>query len=211
MYPSQYINKNRRKLIAFLTQAGEVVKRSKIGRNNQFKPISRLLNFTKANEDKEVPPPVKKEDAKFKDTVNIAASERYINPSAIEKLMLGNNYRDEWSTLVNMRVFHLNEEKGWEYSGKTAPEKNVEKEKVLAALPDGIPSPVKPVQLKENEKVFNLSFNESEHPELKGFADVMWQYSGTEGGTSDPAQNLWVFTYNWQKADLGKFLPGSKP
>ncbi|MBC7949937.1 MAG: BamA/TamA family outer membrane protein [Chitinophagaceae bacterium] len=53
-----------------------------------------------------------KEDAEFKDTVYVAASEKYSNPSIFQRVSIGNNYRKEWSTLVNMRVFHLNKEKG---------------------------------------------------------------------------------------------------
>ena len=41
-------NKNSRELIAFLTQAAEIVKRRNIGCNWQLKPIRRLLDFTKA-------------------------------------------------------------------------------------------------------------------------------------------------------------------
>jgi len=55
---------------------------------------------------------VKKEDAEFKDTVNIAGSEKYNDPSPVQRFMIGNNYREEWGTLLNMRVFHIREEKG---------------------------------------------------------------------------------------------------
>jgi hypothetical protein len=76
------------------------------------KPYSEnLLNFSKLPETKEEAP-LRKEDAKFKDTVNVAASEKYKDPSAIQKFVIGNNYRAEWATLINMRVFHLREEKG---------------------------------------------------------------------------------------------------
>jgi hypothetical protein len=53
-----------------------------------------------------------KEDADFKDTVNVAASEKYNDPSYFQKLIIGNNYRKEWGTLVNMPVFHIDREKG---------------------------------------------------------------------------------------------------
>src|SRR5205085_417756 len=69
-----------------------------------------ILNFSKLPEEEQ--PTVKKEDAAFKDTVNIAASEKYIDPNSIQSWVIGNNYREEWATLINMRVFHLREEKG---------------------------------------------------------------------------------------------------
>jgi hypothetical protein len=76
------------------------------------KPFSEnILNFSKLPEIKE-PPPIRKEDAKFKDTVNVAGSEKYKDPSPIQKWVIGSNYRKEWGTLVNMRVFHIQEEKG---------------------------------------------------------------------------------------------------
>ncbi len=70
-----------------------------------------ILNFSKLPEENQEPA-VKKEDAAFKDTVNIAASEKYIDPNSIQTWVIGNNYREEWATLINMRVFHLREEKG---------------------------------------------------------------------------------------------------
>ena len=69
-----------------------------------------IMNFSKLPEVKEAL--VEKEDAKFKDTVNVAASEKYNNPSSLQRQMIGNNYREEWSSLVNMPVFYLNEAKG---------------------------------------------------------------------------------------------------
>ncbi len=75
------------------------------------KPYSEnILNFSKLPETKEAPVVV--DDAEFKDTVNVAASDKYVDPTSIQKWAVGQNYRDEWGTLVNMRVFHLRKEKG---------------------------------------------------------------------------------------------------
>ncbi len=49
---------------------------------------------------------------KYKDTVNISASEKYKPVSGFKKMMLGQNYRYEWTTPVNMKVFNINKEKG---------------------------------------------------------------------------------------------------
>jgi hypothetical protein len=51
-------------------------------------------------------------NAKYKDTVNISASEKYPPLSGFKKFVLGQNYRYEWSAPVNMKVFKINEEKG---------------------------------------------------------------------------------------------------
>lgn len=70
-----------------------------------------IMNFSKLPKADEVPP-AQDDNAEFKDTVNVAASEKYANPSAFKKWVLGNNYRKEWGTLVKLPVFHINEEKG---------------------------------------------------------------------------------------------------
>lgn len=49
---------------------------------------------------------------KYKDTVNISASDRYAPVSGFKKYMLGQNYRKEWSTPVNMKVFNVAVENG---------------------------------------------------------------------------------------------------
>lgn len=49
---------------------------------------------------------------KYQDTITISASKNYITHSSLKKFLLGNNYRQEWATPVNMNVFNLNKEKG---------------------------------------------------------------------------------------------------
>jgi len=51
-------------------------------------------------------------NAVVKDAVTVPASRRYGYASGFQRLILGNNYRKEWSTPVNMKVFHLETEKG---------------------------------------------------------------------------------------------------
>ena len=73
-----------------------------------------LLNFSELPEltgdssNREVNIP----NIKYKDTVNISASENYKPISGFRKYVLGQNYRQEWTTPVNMKVFKINEEKG---------------------------------------------------------------------------------------------------
>src|SRR5688572_15639785 len=49
---------------------------------------------------------------KYKDTVNISASDRYQPVSGLRKFVLGQNYRHEWTTPVNMKVFNVAVENG---------------------------------------------------------------------------------------------------
>jgi hypothetical protein len=99
---------------------------------------------------------------------------------------------------------------GWQYNGTNAPVKNEKKQKMLAELPPKTTSPVKPREQDPKQKVFDISFDESQHPELKGFAGVVWQYAGAPGEAGmDPALNPWVFKYNWTKVELGAFDPSS--
>ena len=48
----------------------------------------------------------------FKDSVVISASLRYKNWPGLKGVVLGDNYRDEWSTPVNLKVFNIRKEKG---------------------------------------------------------------------------------------------------
>jgi hypothetical protein len=70
-----------------------------------------IMNFSKLPEFEEFAT-VTKESAEFRDTVNVAASEKYGNPGGLQRWILGENYRKEWSQLVPMRVFHILKEKG---------------------------------------------------------------------------------------------------
>ena len=48
----------------------------------------------------------------FKDTVNISASDKYPLVKGLKKYFVGQNYRAEWSTPVNMKVFDLKTVRG---------------------------------------------------------------------------------------------------
>jgi hypothetical protein len=48
----------------------------------------------------------------YKDSVSAPASRKYANPTGFKKVVLGNNYRKEWSTPVRMKVFNINKEHG---------------------------------------------------------------------------------------------------
>ncbi|MES1225764.1 MAG: metallophosphoesterase, partial [Bacteroidota bacterium] len=74
-----------------------------------------IMNFTSAPEivtdsvNREVDNPAL---VKYQDTITISASDKYITNSSLKKFFMGTNYRKEWATPVNMKVFHLQKEKG---------------------------------------------------------------------------------------------------
>ncbi len=49
---------------------------------------------------------------KYKDTITSPASQIFKPVSGLRKVFMGQNYRPEWSTPVNMKVFNLKKEKG---------------------------------------------------------------------------------------------------
>ncbi|HEY0432752.1 MAG TPA: metallophosphoesterase, partial [Chitinophagaceae bacterium] len=80
------------------------------------KPYSEVVeNFSK------VPKPVadsatrkvtRSGPVRFKDTIRISASDRYDSANWGKRIMVGTNYRSEWSVPITMKVFDLNKEQG---------------------------------------------------------------------------------------------------
>jgi len=52
------------------------------------------------------------ETIKYKDTINISGSDKYDSAGWAKRIMVGTNYRKEWSAPVNMKVFDIHTEKG---------------------------------------------------------------------------------------------------
>lgn len=48
----------------------------------------------------------------YKDTVVVAASNKYVNPRGFRKWLIGENYRKEWAQPVSLKVFHLRTDNG---------------------------------------------------------------------------------------------------
>jgi hypothetical protein len=72
-----------------------------------------LLNFSVIPEPKQDSTVrVVRPEIKYKDTVNISASDKFPPVKGFKKFMIGENYRKEWSTQVNMKVFDINTVKG---------------------------------------------------------------------------------------------------
>jgi hypothetical protein len=95
------VSRNKNVNVNFFVVDGDSVKK-------EFSDL--VLNFSKL--------PVVKQDTvlstsvKYKDTINMPASTRYNKASGFQRWMMGDNYRKEWSTLVNFKVFNLNKDKG---------------------------------------------------------------------------------------------------
>lgn len=70
-----------------------------------------ILNFSTIDPP-EAPDTLRKVEFVYKDSVLISASDKYKFPSGFRKVVLGNNYRKEWSTPVMMKVFNINKEHG---------------------------------------------------------------------------------------------------
>jgi hypothetical protein len=51
-------------------------------------------------------------NVQYKDTFTISASEKHLPVKGFKKFILGQNYRPEWSTPVNMKVFNIKKERG---------------------------------------------------------------------------------------------------
>jgi hypothetical protein len=74
-----------------------------------------IMNFTTIEEPKSdsINRPVENPAiVKYQDTITFSASSRYTTHSPLKLFMMGTNYRKEWATPVNMKVFHLQQEKG---------------------------------------------------------------------------------------------------
>ena len=70
-----------------------------------------ILDFSK------VPKSQKKDSLRevkysFKDSVVISASDKYKHTTSLQKIFLGKNYREEWNTPVQLKVFNISKEKG---------------------------------------------------------------------------------------------------
>lgn len=74
-----------------------------------------LMNFAKLDVEKiDSTKSVVVEDPflKYKDTTTVAITPEFYQIKGLRKVFMGENYRKEWGTPVNMRVFNVNKEKG---------------------------------------------------------------------------------------------------
>ena len=69
-----------------------------------------ILNFTALNVVKK--DTLREVEYAFKDSVVISATDKYKKEKKFSQLFMGNNYRNEWSTPVNLKVFNIRKEQG---------------------------------------------------------------------------------------------------
>jgi Omp85 superfamily domain/Calcineurin-like phosphoesterase len=95
------VSKNKNVQAKVYTVEGDVVK---------MDYSSQILDFTKIP----IPAPdtLRYPEYKFKDSVVISASDQYKAKPGFRTVILGNNYRKEWTTPITMREFNMRKEKG---------------------------------------------------------------------------------------------------
>ena len=71
-----------------------------------------ILDFSKVKELKGISDTTREPDFVFKDSAVISASDKYKKEKKIKDALLGENYRREWSTPVQFKVFNLRKERG---------------------------------------------------------------------------------------------------
>jgi len=97
------ISKNKNVRVDFYVVNGDSVRKAY---------DSSLINFSKLPEDKE--DTIKKSDVivPFKDSVIVSIDTTYNEAGKLHRFILGNNYRKEWATPVDLKVFDISKEKG---------------------------------------------------------------------------------------------------
>jgi Calcineurin-like phosphoesterase/Omp85 superfamily domain len=73
---------------------------------------SSMLNFSTIAEPEVAVVVEEKPVSKYQDTATRAARKDFSKIGGLKKFFMGQNYRPEWSTPVNMKVFNINSEKG---------------------------------------------------------------------------------------------------
>lgn len=92
--------------------------------------------------------------------------------------------------------------KKWNYLTKTAVAENPQ---VTPLLDKAVPLPARPAEPQAYDGkslVFDLDVDYQNYPELEGYNGVVWQYTGNNN-TRNPGKESWVFTENWNNAELG--------
>ena len=101
------------------------------------------------------------------------------------------------------------EKNNWEFkSGGVKPVENAERKDMLSQL-DAMPhEPKMPEKYIDGTPVFDFDYDEAEHPELKSFEGVMWEYAGNASPQEpDINKEKWVFTYNWSGVTIENYKP----
>ncbi|MBI3511627.1 MAG: hypothetical protein HY064_13280 [Bacteroidetes bacterium] len=87
----------------------------------------------------------------------------------------------------------------WGFVSTSTAGPNTLRMKLLAAIDKFFPKPVDPHEYDPSKAILNLDVDVSDHPELSGYSNILWQYAGT--GT-DPEKNKWIYDEEWTSAKL---------
>jgi Omp85 superfamily domain/Calcineurin-like phosphoesterase len=96
------VSKNKNVSVTFYTVVDSAIKKDY---------SSFMLNFTKITDTTKVAV-VDVPVTKYQDTITVAARKDFATIGGLKKFFMGQNYRQEWSTPINMKVLHLGTEKG---------------------------------------------------------------------------------------------------
>ncbi|MEO6538203.1 MAG: metallophosphoesterase [Ferruginibacter sp.] len=96
------VSKNKNVRATFYTVLGDSVKEAY---------TKNILDFSKVAAPKK-DSTLREVQAAFKDSVIISASDKYKHTTPLQKTFLGKNYREEWSTPVQLKVFDIRKEQG---------------------------------------------------------------------------------------------------
>ena len=97
------VSKNKTVRATFYTVAGDSVTEA-FSKN--------ILDFSKVKKLKPIGDTERIAEMVYKDSVLISASDRYKKSTAFQRFMLGQNYREEWSTPVMFPEFNINKTQG---------------------------------------------------------------------------------------------------
>ncbi|HLG02779.1 MAG TPA: hypothetical protein VI731_04230 [Bacteroidia bacterium] len=87
----------------------------------------------------------------------------------------------------------------WNYITTTTASANLLKQELLSAFESAPVRPAEPQQYNSKFPVIDLDINVADHPELAGYAGLLWQYGGTG---NDPEKNAHVYKTEWTSAKL---------
>lgn len=101
---------------------------------------------------------------------------------------------------VNFNFYELDTANAaWNFLATTTADSNKLRqslEKALAVLPR---RPSEPKEYNPKTPSINMDVDITDHPELAGYSDVIWQYAGKG---NDPEKNKWIYDTDWTSAKL---------
>jgi hypothetical protein len=96
----------------------------------------------------------------------------------------------------------------WKFESTSIPTENKERKMLLKEFSCLQAEPKMPEKYVEGSLAFEFDFDMTQHPELKTFDGLTWQYAGNGSEAEpDPSKEDWVFKFNWSKAEITAHNP----